>query len=318
MKLNPFAVNANLLKRTGAAVLDLFLWVVTSLLLLSYIFGPIYDARYGTSQLSEEFVAYQQASYLYATNEETNQLVNIDLQDVPTAIYSYYSIFKDGKDYGPSQPAFDFNVAWYNTNVLKVTAANSLFTLVDADINVLAVVKSGTESTDLDEFYTEAYRQALLDFNTFPEFSSLVSLINGYFLEIIVYSTLVSYVIFYIIVPLAAKRGQTLGKRASQLMVVNDKGYFMSWWQLPLRSLVLGVTLFTTIYTVFGSLLLSYTLMVFTKKNRSANDFVALTRVIDKKSSLVFKDEQAMLAYEHQLTKDQPASVDAQPSPYLK
>jgi hypothetical protein len=41
MKLNPFAVNANLLKRTGAAVLDLFLWVVTSLLLLSYIFGPI-------------------------------------------------------------------------------------------------------------------------------------------------------------------------------------------------------------------------------------------------------------------------------------
>jgi len=318
MKLNPFAVNANLLKRTGAAVLDLFLWVLTSLLLLSYIFGPVYDSRYGTSQLSEEFVAYQQASYLYATNEETNQLVNIDLQDVPTAIYSYYSIFKDDKVYGPSQPAFDFTVAWYNTNVLKVTAANSLFTLVDADINVLAVVKSGTQATDLDEFYTEAYRQALLDFNTYPPFSSLVSLINGYFLEIIVYSTLVSYVIFYIIVPLAAKRGQTLGKRASQLMVVNDKGYFMAWWQLPLRSLVLGVTLFTTIYTVFGSLLLSYTLMVFTKKNRSANDFVALTRVIDKKSSVVFKDEQAMLAYEHQLTKDQPAPVDAQPSPYLK
>jgi hypothetical protein len=40
--------------------------------------------------------------------------------------------------------------------------------------------------------------------------------------------------------------------------------------------------------------------------------------VIDKKSSVVFKDEQAMLAYEHQLTKDQPAPVDAQPSPYLK
>jgi uncharacterized RDD family membrane protein YckC len=145
-----------------------------------------------------------------------------------------------------------------------------------------------------------------------------VNLINGYFLEIIGYSSLVSFIIFYILVPLAARHGQTLGKRLSQLMVVNDKGYFMQWWQLPLRSMVLAATLFTALYTIFGSLLLSYTLMVFTKYYRSANDFIALTRVVDKKASVVFKGEQDMLAYEHQLTKDQPTSLDAQPSRYLK
>jgi uncharacterized RDD family membrane protein YckC len=193
-----------------------------------------------------------------------------------------------------------------------------LFTLVNGDNHVLAVVKPGIETIDLDEFYTEAYRQAFLDFNTYPPFSSLVSLLNGYFLEIIGYSALVSFIIFYLFVPLVARQGQTLGKRASQLMVVNDKGYFMQWWQLPVRSMVLGVTIFTAIYTIFGSLLLSYTLMVFTKFYRSANDYIALTRVVDKKASVVFKDEQGMLAYEHQLTKDQPTSLDAQPSRYLK
>jgi uncharacterized RDD family membrane protein YckC len=119
-------------------------------------------------------------------------------------------------------------------------------------------------------------------------------------------------------VPLVARQGQTLGKRASQLIVVSDKGYVMQWWQLPLRSLVLAATLFTALYTIFGSLLLSYTLMVFTRYYRSANDFIGLTRVVDKKASVIFKDEQGMLAYEHQLTKDQPTSLDAQVNPYLK
>jgi uncharacterized RDD family membrane protein YckC len=318
MKINPFAVNANLLKRTAAAVLDLFLWIMTSLLLLSYLFGPLYDAQYGTSQLSREVFAYQQASYLYATNEETNQLVNLDLQDVPTAIYSYYSNFKDGKVYTAGQPSFEFSVAWFNTNVLNVTAADSLFTLVNGDIDVLAVAKPDIELVDLNEFYTDAYRQALIDLNTYPPFSSLVDLINRYFLEIIGYSALISFIIFYFLVPLVARQGQTLGKRASQLIVVNDKGYVMQWWQLPLRSLVLAATLFTALYTIFGSLLLSYTLMVFTRYYRSANDFIGLTRVVDKKASVIFKDEQGMLAYEHQLTKDQPTSLDAQVNPYLK
>ncbi|MFZ9782344.1 MAG: RDD family protein, partial [Bacilli bacterium] len=176
---------------------------------------------------------------------------------------------------------------------------------VNNDLTVLAVVKDGIDQTDLDGFYTEAYRQALIDFNTYPPFNSLVALINGYFIEIIIYSVSISFVIFYLILPLSLKRGQTLGKRLSGLIVVNDKGYAMQWWQLPLRSVVLGVTLFTALYTVFGSLLLSYTLMVFTKGYRSANDFLGLTKIVDGKTSKIFKTESEMLAYEHTLTSQE-------------
>ena len=88
-------------------------------------------------------------------------------------------------------------------------------------------------------------------------------------------------------------------------MVVTDKGYTMKWWQLPLRSLVLAATLVTALYTIFGSLLLSYTLMVFTKGYRSANDFLSSTKIVDQKSSKIFVDEQTLLAYENQLERGQ-------------
>ena len=301
MRLNPFAINANLLKRTGAAVFDLFLWIVGSLLLLSYVFGPLYDLEYGTSQLSEQFITYQEASYLYTNNEETDQLVNLDLEDVPEAIYNYYSIFKDGKVFETGEAPFEFTIAWYNTSILKVEETTTLFELVGGDVNVVALLKDNVEDIDRDEFYTDAYRNALIDFNTYPPFNALVALINRYFLEIIGYAALLSFIVFYFAIPLAVKQGQTLGKMATSLMVVNDKGYVMTWWQLPIRSVVLGVTLFTAIYTIFGSILLSYTLMVFTKFFRSGNDFVASTRIVDKKSSVIFKDEQALRAYEYQL-----------------
>jgi hypothetical protein len=170
---------------------------------------------------------------------------------------------------------------------------------------VVAVLKAGLSQTDIDTFYTEAYRLALVDFNTYPPFSSLVNLINGYFLEIIGYSAFLSFFIFYILVPLLFKQGVTLGKKASGIIVVNDKGYVMKWWQLPLRSIVLAATLITALYTIFGSLLLSYTLMVFTKGYRSANDFLALTKIVDQKTSKIFTDEQTLLAYENQLERGQ-------------
>jgi len=248
----------------------------------------LYDAQYGTTQLSDQFVAYQEASYLYATDEVSNQLVNLDLTDVPEALYQYYSIFKDGKVYQVDEPAFEFSNEWFNENVLNINETDTLFELVNNDPTVVAVIKTGLSQTEIDAFYTEAYRLALVDFNTYPPFSSLVNLINGYFLEIIGYSAVLSFLIFYI-----------------RIMVVTDKGYTMKWWQLPLRSLVLAATLVTALYTIFGSLLLSYTLMVFTKGYRSANDFLSSTKIVDQKSSKIFVDEQTLLAYENQLERGQ-------------
>jgi uncharacterized RDD family membrane protein YckC len=313
MRLNPFAINANLLKRTGAVVFDLFLWIVGSLLLLRYVFAPLYEIDYGMSQLSNQSNSFLVASYLYKNYEGTNQIINVELEDYPESIYNYYSIFKDGKVFEAGEAPFEFTIAWYNTTILEVEETTSLFELVGGDINVVALLKDNVENIDRDEFYTDAYRDALIDLVTYPPISALISLINRYSLEMISYSTVISFFTFYLAIPIALKKGQTLGKKATSLMVVNDKGYVMKWWQLPIRSIVFGWTLFsglflpiplppiTTIFACFATILLSYTLMAFTKFFRSGNDFVASTRIVDKKSSLIFKDEQALRAYEYRL-----------------
>jgi uncharacterized RDD family membrane protein YckC len=315
MRLNPFAMNANLMKRTGAAVLDLFLWFVGILLLLRYVFAPLYDIEYGTSQLYAQQLSYQEASYLYSNYEDTEILVTIDLEDVPDALFNYYSIFKDGKVFETGELAFEFTTAWYNINVLKVDESDAIFELVNGDNNVVAILKDDVDDLDRDEFYSRAYFNALNDLFTYPPFKSLVALIERYQEETTGLSALISFTLFYLVAPFAFKQGQTLGKKVNGLAVVNEKGYFIKWWQLPIRSIFLGFTFvagnffgigfFTSVLTIIIVLLVSFTLLVFTKGNRSANDFVAKTKIIDLKISKIFYNEQGLLAYENQLETSQ-------------
>jgi uncharacterized RDD family membrane protein YckC len=298
MNQNTFAVNANLLKRTGAAALDFLFFISSSLLLISYVFGPIYDQQFGTAQLATELSAYQQASYLYVEDSETNQLRNLSLDEAPTGIYQYYADFKNQKIYPPSTEPFVFTVAWYNENILEINQADSLFVLDQEDVNLLAIVKTGVTEESLNSFYTEAYRTALIDLGQYPPFSELVTLINRYFLEVVSYSTAIAVLVYYLLIPLLLKDGQTLGKKTLGLAVVNQYGYRVQWWQMLVRFLVLLITFYTAPISVFGSILISYTLMIFSKRNRSANDFLAFTRVIQMKQSLIFKDEKAFEEYQ--------------------
>lgn len=59
MEQNQFAVNGNLLKRSGAAILDFIVFTLVSLFLISSAIGPFYDSQYDTSSLSEQFTTYQ-------------------------------------------------------------------------------------------------------------------------------------------------------------------------------------------------------------------------------------------------------------------
>lgn len=304
MNQNPFAVNANLLKRTGAAILDFVFFITSSLLLLSYVFGPLYQQQYNTSALADELTAYQLASYLYVEDTDTDLLRNLTDAEMPLGIYQYYAQFKDGKLYQPDTPVFDFSIPWFNENVLKINDSDAIFTLNQGDPTVVAIAKVGVSSTDLAVFYQAAYRTALTDFNQYPPFSSLVTLINQYFLEVVMWSMGVAMVFYYLLMPLALRNGQTIGKKVLGLAVVTKAGYRIQWWQPLVRFLVMVITFFTAPATVFGSVLISYTLMVFSKKNRSGNDFLAQTSVIFLKQSLVFANEEGLLAY--QKTLDNP------------
>ena len=304
MEMNQFAVNGNLLKRSGAAIVDFIAFTLVSLFLISSAVGPFYDNKYQTSQLSNAFTTYQKASYLYAEDETTGQVLFVPNDAIPDAIYSYYSIFKNGKTFLEETEPFVFTNAWYNTTILDIDNNSSLFELVNNDLTLRAVERSNLSESDqslLTNFYTRAFNDALADLATFGPYVELAQQINQYFIEILAIAASVSLLVFYLLIPLLAKEGRTLGKLLLGLSVVNKDGYHIAWWQQLVRFMGLSLTFVLGIYTILGSILISYTFMIFTKNYRSLHDFVALTRVVDRKQSLLFKKEAQLLDYKASL-----------------
>jgi uncharacterized RDD family membrane protein YckC len=298
MKNNTFTVNANLFKRSSAAILDFIAFVVLGLSLISFVIGPIYDNNFNTSSLSEEFLALQKASALYVENEDSNQVLLVESENYPTVVYQYYSEFKNNKMMGEETVPFVFSNAWFNTTILEVNASDSLFELVSGDLTLIAVPKAAVTSADITAFYTIAYNNALNDLAQYAPYRELAREINRYFIEILSIAFLISGILLYLIIPLLTKHSQTLGKLVLGLSVVTKEGYTLALWQKTIRFIILMATFVLAIYTVFGSILISYTFMIFTKNYRSIHDFVSFTKVVDDKQSMIFKTEANLLSYE--------------------
>jgi uncharacterized RDD family membrane protein YckC len=298
MKINPYVANANLLKRTGAATFDFILFAGIGISLISLVFGPIYNQQFNTTALTDNLLSYQRASYLYVEDTETNQIVQLEVDAMFQGVIQYYSEFKDGKTYSTNSEPFTYTIAWFNTNILKVNETNSNYELVEENLNILATVKPNIDSAIINQFHRDMYQNALNDFATFPPVANLVTLINRYFLEVFLWSAGIAVILIYVILPLIMGNGRTLGKFIFNLDLVTVQGYLIQWWQVPLRALGFIVILFTAPITAFFSILLAYTMMVFSKQYRTPHDWLAFTRLVDRKKSLIFTDEAALEIYE--------------------
>lgn len=110
----------------------------------------------------------------------------------------------------------------------------------------------------------------------------------------------VSATIFFLIVPLCFKNGETLGKLMFKLCLANKLGYRYSRIQLIPRFLlfvavvvilyfVVGVNLISLGILTFIALI-SYSLTIFTKDHKAIHDYVAGTLVVDKVQSEIYKN----------------------------
>lgn len=124
---------------------------------------------------------------------------------------------------------------------------------------------------------------------------------------------IVTWIAFYLIIPLCLKNGKTLGKLFFKSVVVNNFGYEITPWQMCLRSLfplafivvmyLIGMLVSMVIFyiVVLFVILISYSLTIFTKKHKSIHDYVAGTIVIDSEKSTWFKNATAESEYQSTL-----------------
>ena len=110
----------------------------------------------------------------------------------------------------------------------------------------------------------------------------------------------VTFMVFYLIIPLCFKNGQSIGKKIMHTCLVNKLGYEYSRLQLIPRFifpaflmtalvLIIGFSIWPFLI-ISGVLLISYLFVVFTKDNKALHDYFAGTLVIDARESTWFKD----------------------------
>ncbi len=306
-------VPAGLGKRTGAAILDILIAAMVWFGLLAYAIQPIFNAVYDTYAIQDQYQAIQVESQLYVLDEDYGTVSVLAAEDYDDGILAYYTEYKGE------------TIAWYNDEILKIGTEGSLFvyaqtggvddpTLVgvpapieDAGSMTSEELSSATaaQTAELDDFYYTAYSAAISDLNAQEDYLALANQLATYFRWELIIATAIVLLVFYFMIPMLLKDGRTLGKQIFGLSLVNKLGYKVTKPQIILRFLVFGVfEILGSVYTMMGTILISYTIMIFGKKNMSVHDFAASTRVIDGKRSVWFKNASEAAAYQAELDKN--------------
>lgn len=111
--------------------------------------------------------------------------------------------------------------------------------------------------------------------------------------------------IFFFIIPLCRKKGETLGKMAMSIAVVKSDGFNVSWKEKLIRQFAVATLgMFVMLpWTYIGAMLyvliavIDYMVLVMSKTHQSLHDRLAKTMAVSKKESLFFDSEEAMMEY---------------------
>ena len=147
------------------------------------------------------------------------------------------------------------------------------------------------DENDVKKFYVNQYEKALNILSSDPVY---ISSANKTF-NIMVYSMLISFVIsagvFYFLIPLLRKNGETLGQIICKICLMDASRIGkVKKMQLILRSLIVVVVNFLIPFWVFVffshitliTVLVSFAMMCLVKYNRGVQDFASQTQVVMK------------------------------------
>lgn len=124
------------------------------------------------------------------------------------------------------------------------------------------------------------------------------------YIQLFIFGTafVVSFAIFYILIPLLMKDGETLGKKTMHISVISFDGFKAKKRQILFREVLLfvyvgilgfaiGIGLASFAYIALG-VLVAFILTLLSKFKRSMFDFASFTIVVDAIHSTWFKDEE--------------------------
>lgn len=280
---------ASFVKRILAFIMDASVAVFAFFALMFFVFSPIASKAFGYTKLVKEASDLQISSHLYVlVNKKDNRNTPIyNLEDKKVSYYTarikyYYCTFKteiapdkdveiELKDGTKKLPKNYYTNDWFN----------------DTFKNVDTVEEARKASYD-----------AVADFYKYiAEYQVKVKRIE---LFMILPPYAISFGVFFILVPLLYKNGETFAKKILGMGFVSKNEYAVTKKQMVLRQLFIFflTTLLSFFITIgFGSfiilgfgVLIYYVAAFISKTHSSMADFIGLTYLIDTKNSVWFKN----------------------------
>lgn len=308
-------------KRALAMIVDGAIAIFMFLFLLSLVFQPIADAAFGYSDKIEQGYENQIFSKLYVFIEqngddnikiienyddmlkveneysievlsEVDFLTSEDLTPYIDRLHYYYCCYKTGENlvfpHGSPDAATNPDIeTWFNENIANVTDKDTMINLV---------------------------KEAQVDFIESNFMSNLNKELKAIQLFMIIPSFLIPFGVFYILIPLLNKNGETLGKKTLHLALISADGYSIKKRQIVFRQLALllyvafcsfivgvGVTSFATLgLGVFIYLIPT----VISKKKQSPLDHLSYVLVVDSINSVWFDSKEEEEKKNQQIDKN--------------
>lgn len=289
-------VKAKTLRRVGVAITDIFILFFMFLIFNTYIISPIVATTTSYTKITEEYKQVILESNLYILTDVGYQEI-IDTYNEETQNEKEFYEYIDQKlnNFYLKYNNENINITSYNTKKEESNLFNEDYT-----------ISNNASIEALKEFYEVEYNEALRLFNNYDDYyMNLARTITIYSIVIMIAALTISSLILYLIIPLFMPNGETIGKKLFSLGLASAKdGFKVRKSQIIIRFLVFFLfEILLSIFTLGIPLIISFSMLVFNKTGYTLHDYLAATVVLDRKSSVIYKDYEEFINHERIVLK---------------
>ncbi len=175
-----------------------------------------------------------------------------------------------------------YNGVTYTKDESKSFSANENQSYIRAYLRIFADTDAYPGSYHQACFYlreTDKYYEIYIDLERIGRYVFYISLT-------------IALLIYFILIPLLSKNGETLSMRMMKLGLIRKEEYQVKKIQIFVKYLFISAEAFVGYFTLGLFYLIDYLIIIFTKHHTSIGDLISVTRVIDTKNSVWFLNKE--------------------------
>lgn len=310
IKLTPVLTS----RRIASSLVDLFLLIVGFLLIVTIAF-PIGSSIVDYEGMSNQYITLISESnlYLYKQPTEGNSEEEATSEDY-LEIREYYANAKTSDQWKYVNKLDEHLISFYtnemfeDVNIETYNQSKIESNLFEVNDGTPGKYKDSSSIDSLITFFDSEVDKALTLWSHDENVLNVSRSITVFTIVIFLISLFIPLTILYLVLPLCLKNRATLGKKLTSIGVVNTKtGILASKTQILVRFLAFAIIEVSLSFLLSGfpiTLLISFTMMCFTKTGNTIHDYFAGTVCVDTRDGVIYSSQEEYFESKRLHTED--------------